>query len=349
MSCYNPMIAINSNVVNPRTGKRQLKFFCSAKKAGIPEEQWRDFGEAQSFNLDDCYLIDDSTGEVFNRATLLPCGQCLGCRTAYAAQWADRLMIESLDHEQSYFITLTYDEEHVPHSEVDPSVLTLRPKDLQYFIKRLRDQQFYHYGNKIRYYAVGEYGSLHHRGHYHMEAFGLILDDLYEIGKNKLGRMLHSSKVIEQLWPFGRVEVDFMTWETAAYCARYTVKKLGKKETGFYEEHGLVPEFSRMSLKPGIGQKYFDEHFREIYEEDKIHISTGSGARTVKPPRYYDKKYDDIYPDGLEKIKANRQSIAKEHLRLKMQNFSGSYFELLANEEQNFKNRTKTLRRELEL
>lgn len=355
MSCFNPMIAVNTGRVNPETGKKEYKFLKSLRN-WTTDEEMRKYGEPEWFEYSDSLLghgvplVDLETGEVINRAVVLPCGQCLGCRTAYAAQWADRIMLESFDHEKSYFLTLTYDEFHVPRNIASDgeTVLTLRPKDMQDFLKRLRRQQSYHHENEIRFYGVGEYGSLKHRPHYHIIIFGLHLDDLYEIGRNKAGRMLHSSKVIEKLWPYGRVEVDELTWESAAYTARYTVKKLGKAETDFYREHNLVPEFSRMSLKPGIGQKYFDENAKTIYEYDKIHIPTSNGVRTVKPPRIYDLKYDDIDPTGMDKIKSNRQEIARQHVCTKMQNYSGSYFELLEAEERAFKARTKSLRRELE-
>lgn len=355
MSCYKPMIAVDTGAVNKESGKKQYKFLKALKNWNTDAEM-RKFGEPQWYGFSEGllgqpqFLVDKQTGEVKNRAIVLPCGQCLGCRTAYAASWADRIMLESLDHDQSYFITLTYDPANVPisHTQDGDRVFTLRPSDLQDFIKRVRRQQEYNRENRIRFYAVGEYGTQFHRPHYHIIIFGLILDDLYEIGRNKTGRMLHSSKVIEKEWPFGRVEVDKMTWETAAYCARYTVKKLGKTESDFYKINGLVPEFSRMSRRPGIGMGYFEEHYKQIYSEDKIHIPTSDGSRTVKPPRYYDKKYDDINPVGMAELKGNRQNIAKEHIRVKMKNFTGSYFELLANEEKAFKNRTKSLRRTLE-
>lgn len=393
MSCFNPMIAVNTGRVNPGTGKKEYKFLKSLRN-WTSDEELRKYGEPEWFEYSDTMLghgvplVDLETGEVVNRAVVLPCGQCLGCRTAYAAQWADRIMLESLAHDESYFLTLTYADAHVPirfyspdkalwdreNFRYDPitgtfsnsfgdtcsydelvglcsrlrQVMSLDSRDLTLFLKRLRRFLSYHHDVQVRFYAVGEYGSLKHRPHYHIIVFGLHLDDLYEIGRNKAGRMLHSSKIIEKLWPYGRVEVDKLTWESAAYTARYTVKKLGKAETDFYKEFNIVPEFSRMSLKPGIGQKYFDENAKTIYEYDKIHISTSSGVRTVKPPRFYDQKYDDIYPTGMKDVKANRKEIARQHVRAKLQNYSGSYFELLEAEERAFKARTKSLRRELE-
>lgn len=356
MSCYYPMLAVKTGRVNIKSGKEEYKFLKSLRNWSVNDDM-RDFGEPQWYQYSDKLigstgnlLVDELTGEVLNRAVVLPCGQCLGCRTAYAAQWANRILLEQQYHDKSYFITLTYDEEHVPIHETKngEKVLSLEPDDLQLFIKRLRRQQSYHQDNKIRFYAVGEYGSQFHRPHYHIIVFGLLLDDIREIGKNKSGRMLHSSDTIEKLWSYGRVEVDELTWELAAYAARYTVKKLGKKETGFYEEQNLVPEFTRMSLKPAIGAQYFEDHIKDIYDADEIVIPTASGARHVKPPRYYDMKYDDVYPYQMEKIKGNRKELAKQMVMLKLDRFSGTYLELLHNEEVVFKQRTKSLRRTLE-
>lgn len=394
MSCYNPMIAVKTGHVNPESKKPEYKFLGSVKKMqdylrSIDseydlEEHIRETGDLFipcTSDAPDAVFKSryhwEFNGKTFygkkyiRPAKVLPCGQCLGCRTAYAASWADRIMLEAQRYENVYFLTLTYDEDHVPRTRskfdeivwhYDPStdtfwyekhgdeeVLTLVPDDLQAFLKRLRDQQAYHHGNTIRFYAVGEYGATYHRPHYHLIIFGLILDDVRLDHKNKNGRDIHTSDTIFKLWhEKGMVEVEELTWELAAYAARYCVKKLGKKETGFYEDMNLQPEFTRMSLKPAIGFDYFDEHKEEIYKNDEIIIPMATGSRTVKPPRYFDDKYDDIYPAQMEAIKGNRESVAKEHIKLKLASFSGSYLELLYNEELAFKNRTKSLRRMLE-
>lgn len=365
MSCYNPMLAYPTSFVNPETGKRQYRFLMSVKKwlESSPESEYelRYSGKISAHaRLGDygtyrAWIVDYATGEalyydVRGDLIVLPCGQCLDCRCRHAQEWANRIMLEAQYHEHSYFITLTYDEEHVPRvcSPDGELVLTLRPKDLQDFIRRLRRQQEYHKSNHIRFYAVGEYGSTTHRPHYHIIVFGLELNDLKYIGRNKHGTPLHDSDTIRSLWQNGLTEVDVMTWEAAAYCARYTTKKLGKAETDFYEQHGLVPEFSRMSLKPAIGWQYFEDNMQQIYEDDKIYISTAKGGRTCKPPRYYDDKYDDIYPAYMADVKSNRREIAEAATVARLQNFGGSYLELLYMNEEKMKNRNKMLRRNLE-
>lgn len=370
MSCSNPMIAVKTGIVNRETGKPEYRFLFSYKTYRDKWKEYSDFldnqlredglhyvfcgiaePEARPINV-----FDKNTGEFFGRlyarpAVLLPCGQCLECRTRYAAQWADRIVLEARYYEQSFFVTLTYDEEHVP-SVVDQNGntnLTLVPKDLQDFIKRFRRQQQYYHDNQVRFYGVGEYGSLHHRPHYHIIVFGAVLDDIRPMGKSKVGTPLHTSETIEKLWNRGRVEVEPLSWESACYTARYTVKKLGKAETDFYEKLGIVPEFTRMSLKPAIGARYLEDNMERIYKSDEILIPTTESVRHSKPPHYYDEKYDLVFPEQMVSIKENRKDVAKEALKLKLDRFSGSYLELLENEHEKFiHNKPNLKRRNLE-
>ena len=112
----------------------------------------------------------------------IPCGQCIGCRLEYSRQWANRCMLELEYHDSAYFVTLTYDDDHVPVSYYgDPDTglatpsLTLRKRDFQLFMKRLRKA---FPDDHIRFFAAGEYGSQTFRPHYHAIIFGLHLDDL---------------------------------------------------------------------------------------------------------------------------------------------------------------------------
>lgn len=388
MSCSNPMLAVRTDKVNPETGKPQYKFLRSVKNElqrlkSIdlpdyldPDKTIRKDGrfyaparpgdpdaEFAGYHREDGILgVDRGVAGKHGNIKLvkdyrvpyvvLPCGQCLQCRTSKAAEWADRIMLESRSYEPGtvYFITLTYDDQNLPRSkDVEGNeVFTLFPRDLELFVKRLRKQQSYYHDNKIRFYAVGEYGTLHHRPHYHLIVFGLHLDDVKEAGKNKQGRMLHDSLTINDLWGNGLTEVDLMDWKSAAYCARYTVKKLGKLESDFYRNSGLIPEFSRMSNKPGLASAFYDENADRIYSEDRVVIPVAGGIRTVKPSGYFDRLYDDVYPEQMKEIKANRQSVAENQIRLRLQNYSGSYLELLAADDAAFKAKTKSLRRLLE-
>jgi len=347
MPCLNPMLAYRTDVVNVQTGKHKYRFLGALKNFDV-DDNLRESGSVQIYDDHGKFLVNPETGEVISRAKILACGQCIGCRTRRAASWADRIMMESQKWDSVYFITLTYDQDHVPLSLSKDGVttMTLRPKDLQDFIKRLRREQEYYFGNTIRFYAVGEYGEQFHRPHYHGIFFGLKLNDIVEHHRNSSGRMIHTSKTIERIWKNGLIEVEVMSWELAAYAARYCVKKLGKVESDFYENFGLVPEFQRCSK--GFGKEYFEQNMKQIYEYDEVYLTTATGGRKVKPPRYFDKLYDDIYPSDMARIKGNREYIAQEAMKLKMNRTNLSYSELLEQQETAFKNKIKQLRRTLE-
>lgn len=162
------------------------------------------------------------------------CGQCRPCRLNRRRVWTSRLMLESNLHEANSFITLTYDEEHLPTGG------NLSPKDLQDFLKRLRSALE---PVRVRFYAVGEYGDETRRPHYHLALFGYMPDD------HKARNCLC---VVCRSWGKGSCDVGTLTEQSAAYIAGYVLNKLSHKE--YIGVLGLVPEFCRMSLRPhGIG------------------------------------------------------------------------------------------------
>lgn len=143
----------------------------------------------------------------------IPCGQCIECRKQKAREWANRILMESKYHDSNYFLTLTYDEDHVPRS-VSPAsgqtVLTLCPEHLTLFWKRLRKAGF-----SFRYFAAGEYGDVTFRPHYHAIVFGLDLTDLKEVGASPTGDKYYQSETINKIWSHGHVTIGAMTWESA--------------------------------------------------------------------------------------------------------------------------------------
>lgn len=134
-------------------------------------------------------------------------------------------MLEVQKHEASFFVTLTYSEEHLP---CDGSVSV---RHAQLYLKRLRSMC---HPRKVRYYVVGEYGDRTKRPHYHLALFGLL-----------------SEKEIRDSWSYGHVHVGTLTQQSSAYLVSYVVKALTKKADA--RLGCRAPEFARMSLKPGIG------------------------------------------------------------------------------------------------
>lgn len=204
-----------------------------------------------------------------------------------------RLMHEAQFHDDAHFITLTYDEEHIPMQLDGMGILC--PKDLQLFWKRLRKE----FGDGIRYYACGEYGDETGRPHYHAIVFGLHLDDLVVYDDK-----LFTSQKLDDVWKCGNVLVGDVTYDSCSYVAGYIMKKLtGKVAVENYRRYGIVPEFSRMSRRPAIGKKFFDEYYSDMFPEDVMLVR----GIVNKPTRYYDKLFKKLDSDGYDKIKRARK------------------------------------------
>lgn len=261
----------------------------------------------------------------------VPCRQCLGCRIDYSREWATRCVCESLNYSngQCWFVTLTYDDDHVPFSE--NGSLTLNFKDHQDFMKRLRRYVDYHYGMKdVRYYCCGEYGSQTFRPHYHYCIFGLPVDSGVVEAHNSRGDCFYSCPDIKRCWDKGFVVVGEFNYLTAAYTARYVMKKLKGKEAHVYDDLGVEPVFCKMSTHPGIGKDYLDGHLDEIYETDKIILPSVDGKpQVVKPPSYFDKKLGDLDPKRLFEIKEKRKKVAQIKAEVKRRGMTYSEEEYL--------------------
>lgn len=279
----------------------------------------------------------------------ISCGQCIGCRFDYARSWADRMCIESLAHDHNYFVTLTYRDEHLPRAFtvdsdtgelLDSPFSTLLKREMQLFIKRLRKNT----GQKFRYYLAGEYGDQSFRPHYHLIIFGLELNDLVLDRYNDMGQPYYISETIKKAWPYGFHYVADFCWHTAAYVARYVVKKLKGREGQFYKDFGIEPPFVLMSRKPGLARDYYDVHKKDIYTFDGFFLP-GCDGRKIKPPRYYDKLYDVEYPEDMERIKELR-SLVGDSIQSGISRCTDlSYLDYLSKAEEIVEARVDSLRR----
>jgi len=146
----------------------------------------------------------------------LPCGKCVGCRLERSRQWAVRCMHEAQLHDRNCFITLTYDEAHVPAG------FSLRYRDFQLFMKKLRKFA----GHPVRFFMCGEYGGEHSRPHFHACLFGFDFPDKVQFKRVGGGAVIYRSSVLERLWLQGFSTIGAVTFESAAYVARYVMKKL---------------------------------------------------------------------------------------------------------------------------
>ena len=274
--------------------------------------------------------LDPETGEMIEPIKV-PCGKCIGCRLDYSRSWADRCVLEASEHEHNHFLTLTYDDNHLITSQrslvSEKGTLTLYPKDLADFMKRLRitwERKYNHTG--IRFYACGEYGSTTARPHYHIIAFNLPIFDKKHYATTKAGNVLYTSDELESVWGNGFCPIGEVNWETCAYTARYVMKKQkGPDAANYYQSAGLEPEFVRMSRRPGIARPYFEAHKDEIYKsfdikiigknETKRRIYQGSiilpGGREANSPKYFDKIYQEEDPAFVAFLKETRRRNAE--------------------------------------
>lgn len=244
MSCSKPALAVDLGI--KENGKRNIKFL--PRRVDFSYQSYLDkYGDS---------LI------------ALPCGKCEGCILARRKMWSLRCYCESLYHQENCFITLTYDDYHVPKK--------LNKSHFQEFIKGLRNA-----GVKCRYYGCGEYGGQTGRPHYHIILFGYFPIDARYYFTSQSGFRQFTSKFLSDIWKKGILTVSEFTAETAAYTAGYVDKK--------YKQNDC---FTLMSKRPGLGEQYFMDHYEQVYKNDSLVVNFGS--HVAKVPGYFDKLAEKI-------------------------------------------------------
>lgn len=292
MPCYSPITCWVSKEVNP-SGKRSMVFTPSRA------------------------LEPDNPQEV-------SCGQCIGCKFAKSREWAIRSVHEAQCWEDNSFITLTFDDEHLFQRERPWSIDV---SDFQKFMKRLRKR----YPKKpIRYLHCGEYGSKNQRPHYHAIIFNHGFDDK-ELWSINNGNRYYISDELQELWPFGFSTIGDVTFQSAAYTARYALKKItGRPAYTHYMEfnphtgeylYNRTPEYATMSKQTriiengkkrnlgGLGKPWFDKFQTDVYPGDFVVID----GRKMTPPKYYDKLLERIDGFELDAIKMSRIDKMMDH------------------------------------
>jgi len=213
-------------------------------------------------------------------------------------------------HQDNIFITLTYDNEHLPSDQ------SLNYPDFQLFKKRLlvnAERELSRTG--IRFYMCADYGETFGRPHYHAILFNFDLPDK-KLWKMERENPLYTSEFLSRTWGKGFASVGSVTFQSAAYVARYIMKKVtGDAAPEHYEwmdpETGEFfdrrPEFTKMSLKPGIGATWFDKYKSDVFPGDFVVVN----GKKVAPPRFYTSQYEILYPDEVAKLKSARKKRAK--------------------------------------
>lgn len=188
-----------------------------------------------------------------NKKHVVSCGKCLACLSNKRRDWIFRLTQEHKASKGALFITLTY------HSKYCPDELS--KKHLQLFMKRLRKREI---GNRIRYYAVGEYGSKTGRPHYHILLFNCDL----------------SGETIRKSWKFGIVHIGQVTEASIAYCTKYVIQPTSES---------TKKSFSLMSRGYGIGLSYLTDSMAEWHRNNDRNYTMVNGIKN-RLPRFYKEK-----------------------------------------------------------
>lgn len=269
------------------------------------------------------------------RYETIPCGHCWACNLNYSAQWATRLTYECQKYQHNYFVTLTYDEQHLPIAETikigdvtwenegeeiwqegtvwEPHMHKFL-HDLRQYLQRRKN----HTG--LKYYYCAEYGENTHRPHYHIILMNCPLDmsQWYDWFRDDRFKLHWKTPELEQFWKNGMIDVAECEWSCCAYVARYCMKKLHTKNNYEYAEEGKLPEFVRMSRN--LGRDYYEKNKLRIYQYDEIIMRTVQGnIGAFKPPKAWDKLFQKEHPEQWEQIKKSRQKAAERSRKLTKQ------------------------------
>lgn len=278
MACFSPLKGYYSRKRNKDTGKRSVLFGKNGSWLDVP--------------------------------VMIPCGKCEGCLLARSYEWSIRCICEGYNHKESYFLTLTYDNEHLPDGG------NLVRSHFQSFMKRLR-RKFE--GYKIKVFYCGEYGERRGRPHYHAIIFGLPLNELgikyYFRDVSKRGQKNYNCPFLDKIWQQGEVVLGMVTRQSCAYVAQYTLKKNKARWMQSYGDR--VKPFVGASTRNAIGFDFFFKYFRDIFRRGFFTLegmTDKNGHPTlIKPIRYFKRMLEKHYPiDYIKYVRRPRQRAIHE-------------------------------------
>lgn len=319
-------------------------------------------------NRDDYLDVVKNYGVPEDAFQKIPCGNCQGCRFDYSRQWTSRAVLESYQYQRKAFITLTYDDAHLPIKEVLNDITgeviyspVLVKRDFQLFAKRLR-KACSKKGLKIRFFGSGEYGDKLGRPHFHAIVYGYDFPDKQVFFWEKNGGRskrytvgatpYYRSDELERLWTNGYSLVAAVNSETCRYVANYECKQprisnIGSKrlrdnfliETSQTSPH-LLKRLQALRLiqmpylitprRPGLARDFYEKHKNEIYSNDVIPYKSDSRG-LARHIRYFDNLFNARYAffnDVHPRLKAWR-----EIRKARAMPFQLSFVDLQAREE----------------
>lgn len=365
MSCYHPLFRISSDLLDSPFYRNKPGYAWLFRRI-------RNKGAVISkFDFDN--RIDSQDRDDFQRIPCGRCVGCrLDYSRQWADRIMLESLMYSED--TNWFFTITYKDQFLPapirkvYSESSEvfDFFPLRKSDLQKFFKLLRIRYKREYGRdlKLRYFSCGEYGDKTYRPHYHACMMNLPLFDLRESDmfcQKRFGRkigVLYESDFINSCWidsvshqNKGGIAIGRLTWSSAAYVARYIFKKqLGRPlrddlfycvplDSDFYDLSfsDVLPfpdQFTCMSLKPGIASQYYDDHKEEILLSDSVPVHKKDSVLFHKPPRYFDSKTKQLFPDEFSSLQSERRSVAIAARLMELEQISMSEDEFLRQQEE---------------
>lgn len=245
----------------------------------------------------------------YEKMVQIPCGKCSECLKSQARGWALRILKEAELHEDNFFITLTYNDESIPHDHmlVKDEISKFNKALKVYLERRGLDSHF-------RFYGVGEYGGQTARPHYHVIYFGLPIPDLKYEYTTENGDLIFSSLFLDSVWKKGFVVIGSVDVASACYVARYCDKKklLTKEEKDKLKDKGIVPEFNVMSRRPGIGADYLNKVIDNVVSGC---YNVNMKGNTFGIPLYYSKKMKELLPpEVLHEYESRSKQSVLNHL-----------------------------------
>lgn len=241
------------------------------------------------------------------------------------------MMHEASLYDQNSFVTLTYDDKNLPlHGSLDKQAVPSFLKRLRSSIVYAREKTGTNAPNQntptFRYYYCGEYGSKYQRPHYHICLFGYEAPDLKHHDTSDVGDKYFVSQELTELWGKGHTLSAALTFESAAYVARYITKKQNGPHAEEYiynyvdtdtgEIFPIEKEFANMSRRPGIGMNWYEKYKSDLYPDDFALLKTRGGKIVkVKIPKFYDSKFEFEHPHEFEHLKHLREQAARKNAK----------------------------------
>lgn len=229
------------------------------------------------------------------------CGYCPDCKAAKARDWGIRIAHECQMHSQNSYVTLTYNDESLPHDK------GLLPNDITKFFKSLRN-----WGHSFRYFQCGEYGSQFLRPHHHIIFMGISFNFDRSLVRVRNKRPIFNSPTLSMAWPYGNHEIEEVNYAAGCYVAQYTAKKLTNQPLDRWDANGetwtVEPAYTTMSRRPPLGTSWFEKYWEDVYPHDFCKLEDD---RTSRPPPYYDKLYAKMDPEGWSALRDTRSAFSE--------------------------------------